>query len=379
MSILFLLTGCQEKQEGITEQKIIKQVYIQTIDQSAYSDQLTVSGNIVPTQTVKVSFKIPGIVSHVVVNEGDTVHKGDTIAKLDQEDYLIQVKADEAQVKAARLQIETEIPAQINQSKAQYELTKTTYERIKTLVEKGAVSQSQLDEISAKLVVDKNTYDQAIGAKEIAQSKLEVAQSELDFANANIQDMILYSPIEGIVLQKMVEDQETISEGYPVVVIGQTGKVWAQIGVTDEYINALHQGQKAKVYIYGIDRWVEGSIDEITSLADEKTRTFPVKIDLDNSKGEFRPGMICKAEIPLKDSKKILIPISSVIHLAAGSAVYTYSDNTKTVEKRMIETGEIVNDQIEVVKGLKFGEKIVVQGQFVIHDEDVVAAEEMKR
>jgi RND family efflux transporter MFP subunit len=124
---------------------------------------------------------------------------------------------------------------------------------------------------------------------------------------------------------------------------------------------------------------MEGTIDKITSLANEKTRTFPVKILVDNANGELKPGMIVKVDLGLNQSDKVIIPLSSVINLAEGSAVYVYSDETKTVSKRIIKTGIILNDKIEVTKGLKNGEKLVVEGQFVVKDGEKVTAKEMAK
>lgn len=393
-SILFIcilvLTGCTAKeketmqyktmqQEQTIQEEVIKNVYVKTIGSSGYSDKLTLSGNIVPTQTVKLSFKIPGIVSNVLVNEGDVVVKGQVIATMDQSDYSIKVRAAEAELEAAKMQIESEIPAKINQAKAQYDLTKVSYERAQNLFEQDALPQAQLDEITAKLTVDENTYNQAMEARAIAETKLQMAQAALDGANANIEDTTIYSPINGVVLQKIVQQGETTSAGYPIVAIGQMDKVWAQIGVPDEFINALKVGQKANIYVYGIDQSVEGTVDEINALADVKTRTFPVKILIDNLKEELKPGMISKVDISLSHSDKILIPLSSVMHLSKGEAVYIYSGETQTVSKRIIETGEILKDQIEVVSGLEAGEKLVVEGQFVLRTEDKVIAEELTK
>lgn len=372
-----LLTGCATQAEKSVQQEAVKQVYTKTISNAAYANQLTLSGNVIPTETIKLSFKIPGVVSSVLVDEGEFVKKGQAIAILDEEDYSIKVKAAQAELEAARLQIKTEIPAKINQAKAQYDLTKVTFDRIKALFEKGAVSKNQFDEISAKLIVDENTYNQAMDAKTIAETKLRMAEASFELANSNVSDTVIYSPIDGVILQKVVESGETTSAGYPIVAIGQVDKIWVQVGVPDEYINSLSKSQSAKVYAYGIDKYVGGTIDEINSLADVKTRTFPVKILVNNANGELKPGMISKVDISLDDSEKILIPLSSVIHLSAGSAVYVYSDATQMASKRMIETGEIFKDQIEVMKGLKAGEKLIVEGQFVLRDGEKVAAKEM--
>lgn len=383
LACIFVLSGCTDKKQEVfkeqeSNKEMTRHVLVKEIGTSEYLEELSLSGNIIPVQTVKTAFKIPGVISEVLVNEGDRVEKGQVIAKLKQQDYAIKVKATSAELAAAELQIETEIPTKINQAKAQYDLTKASYERAQALFEQEAVSKAQLDEISAKLIVDENTYQQAQDAKGIAETKLQMAEASLEAARTTIDDTVIYSPISGVVLQKTMQEGEVTAAGYPIAVIGQLDEVWVQIGVSDEYINSLYKGQTAEVYVYGTQEMQKAVIDEIGSLADAKTRTFPVKLLVDNKEGKLKLGMVTKVRLPMNQSQKVAIPLGSVIQLSDGPAVYVYSDKTQTVSKKRIETGEILKDQIEVLDGLESGDKLVVEGQFVIKDGDKVAAEEMK-
>ncbi len=427
-----LLTGCSNVNAAEESSKAeIRTVGVQTVEANGYGDILTVSGNIVPTHTVKASFKIPGVLHNVTVSEGDKVTAGQTIASLDKVDYNIQVKGAEAlkstaqaqtsaavaqreaataqknaaaiDIETAQLQLETEIPTKIEQAKAQYDLTKASYDRVKVLYEQGVAAKSQFDEISAKLTVDENTYQQALDAKSIAESKIKSAQSQLnaaeaqismtdaqvsasnaqiqasqaqlDAAKTNLSDTILTSPINGVVLQKVSEAGETVSAGYPIVAIGDISNVWAEIGVTDETVNRLTKGQMAQVYIYGLDEFVTGVVDEINSLADTTTRTFPVKIRINNTDGKLKPGMVCRAEIPMDNVESIFVPIDSVIHFAEGSAVFLLNEDN-SVRKTSVTTGEITGDKIQIFSGLQSGDTIVTKGQFTLHDGDTVQIEE---
>lgn len=442
-----LLTGCSNANAEQSSKAELRTVSVETVEANGYGDILTVSGNIVPTQTVKASFKIPGVLHNVAVSEGDSVTAGQTIATLDKVNYNIQVKGAQAakstaqaqssaaaaqreaaaaqkeaataqkeaaaiDIETAQLQLDTEIPTKIEQAKAQYDLTKTSYDRVKELYEQGIAAQSQFDEISAKLTVDQNTYQQALDAKTIAENKIKSAQSQLsaaeaqismtaaqmdmttaqvsasnaqieasdallDAAKTNLNDTVLTSPINGVVLQKISETGETIGEGYPVVAIGDISNVWAEIGVTDETVNRLQKGQQAQVYVYGLNEYVTGVVDEINSLADSTTRTFPVKIRIDNADGKLKPGMVCRAEIAMDNVESIFVPIDSVIHFAEGSAVFVLNEDN-TVSKTAVTTGEITGDKIQVYTGLQSGDTLVIKGQFTLHDGDTVQIEEMK-
>ena len=443
-----LLTGCSNANAEQSSKAEVRTVGIETVEANGYGDVLTVSGNIVPTQTVKASFKIPGVLHNVAVSEGENVVAGQTLATLDKVDYNIQLKGAQAtkstaqaqtsaaiaqreaaaaqkqaataqkdaaaiDIETAQLQLDTEIPTKIEQAKAQYDLTKTSYDRVKELYEQGIASQSQFDEISAKLTVDQNTYQQALDAKSIAESKIKSAQSQLNAAEAQISmttaqidmttaqvsasnaqievsdalldeaktklsDTVLTSPIDGVVLQKISETGETIGEGYPVVAIGDISNVWAEIGVTDDMVNRIQKGQQAEVFVYGLNQSFIGVVDEINSLADTTTRTFPVKIRIDNAEGVLKPGMICRAEIAMDNVEAIFVPIDSVIHFAEGSAVFLLNEDN-TVTKTTVTTGEITGDRIQIYSGLQSGDNIVTKGQFTLHDGDTVQIEEMKK
>lgn len=406
-----LLTGCSATP---TAQPTIRRVETQVVQTGSSTDMMTVSGNITPTETVKVSFKVAGRVNEVYPAEGELVRAGQVVAKMDTTDYSIAVQASDSQLKAGqsqvasgqleleagraelealKLKVQSEVPAAINQAKAQLDLTQNTYDRTKALFEAGVATQADLDAAYAKLTVDQATYQQALDAQTITeaqirqaeakvesaqaqveqgQAQLKQAQSALDLANSNLSDTTLTSPITGVVLQKVVSSGEMTSAGYPILAIGQVDDVWVEIGVTDDAVGRLHKGQNATVYVYGTDQTVTGTVDEIGALADTTTRTFPVKIRVHNPDGTLLPGMIARVDISLSDNPGICIPLDSVIQLADGSSVFLYDETTGTVSRRMIETGEIVGEQIEVLAGLESGECLVTAGQFVLHDGEQV-------
>lgn len=368
------LTGCGSEEEVIlkTERKVTTQL----IGTSNHSNSISLSGNITPTETVKLSFEIPGTITDINVNEGDYVQAGQVISTLDTKDYNLKVKAAQAQYDAAKKQIDNEIPAKIAQAQSALDLTKTTYDRLKALYDVGGISQSQLDEITTKLNVDTETLNTAISAKDVAETSLQQAKAALDLANSNIKSTTLTSPISGVILKKLNEAGENTAAGYPVVAIGNVDKVYIEVGVPDDSIDKIQKGMNVTAKVYGLDKDVTGTVEEIGQLSDTATRTFPVKILVDNTDKKLKAGMTCKADISLESNERIFVPLSSVIHLSSGEVVFVYNDKDKTVAQKKIKTGEIVNDKIEVTEGLNNGEILVTDGQFVLHDGDKVVEKE---
>lgn len=368
-----IFTGCGKEQ---VEEEIIKPVEVKQIYGDMYQNKLSLSGNILPSQTVKVAFKVPGVITQANFEAGTFVKKGQIIASVEQNEYNLQVDASAAEYESAKMQIDSEIPARINQAKAQYDLSKATYERVKALYDAGGATKSQLDEITAKKTADENTYKLALEAEGIARTKLEKAKAGLDLSNTKLSDTSVDSPINGIVMKKLVEEGEIIAQGYPVAAIGQVDVVDAEIGVSDQDIKHIVLGEKVKVYVYGLDKKFDGIVNEISPSADPATRTFSVKVKINNPEFEIKPGMVAKVDIPVSSVEGILIPVSSVLSKPEGEIVFIYDEETKTVKKQIVKTGDIMKDKIKIISGINNGDKLVIEGQFKLNDNDKVSVEE---
>ncbi len=365
----FLLSSCSTDEVVKTEYRNVKTLLIENDDIGALEG---LSGNITPMETVKISFKIDGVIDRIFVKEGQSIKKGELIAKLKDSDYELALNAAKAQYDAAKMKISKDIPNILEQAKAQLELTQMTYKRMQELYEHDAVAKAQFDEISAKLTVDKSTYKQAQDAYEIATAQLGQAKAAYDMALKNLEATSIYSPMDGILLKKLSAEGEVQGAGYPVVAVGSVEYMWAEFGVTDEQINAFKIGEEMQVYVYGADIKVKGIVNEIGALADQNTRLFTVKLKLENKEGLIKSGMIAKSELNGKKSEKIYIPFLSVVHLSSGEIVYLYDEISHKVRACPVTTGALIDDRIEILEGLTAGDLLVTEGQYQISDGEEV-------
>lgn len=364
-----ILSGCTPKNEIASSTRTVK---VLTVGGQSVNATEGVSGNIVPIEMAKVSFKIDGVIESIPVKEGDVIKKGDIIAKIKPKDYELALKASKAQFDSAQMTINKDIPNKLSQAKAQLDLTQLTYDRVKALYEQGSVSKSDFDQVTTKLAVDKSTYQQALDAYEIANMQLGQAKAAYEHSADNVNETTIYSPMDGIVLKKLSAEGEVQGAGYPVAVVGVLSEVWAEFGVTDGQIGQFKVGQKWPVYIYGIEKEMEGIVSEIGAVADEKTRQFTIRLKLNNENGAMKPGMIAKANFTKAKGEKILLPLISVVHLTSGDFVYVYDVEKKTVTAKKVKTGNLIDDRIEVLNGVALGDKVVIEGQYQISDGEQV-------
>ncbi|WP_333637975.1 efflux RND transporter periplasmic adaptor subunit [Tissierella praeacuta] len=368
-----MLYGCKNKDVEVMAEPL-KPVKIMEVKTQDYSDDIEISGNVKPAQLVKQGFKVAGVVGNIYVKEGDRISEGQALMSLNPHDYELGVIAAQAQYDSLNMQLSSKIDSSINQAKANLDFIKTQLDRVRRLHEKGAVATKTVEELEVSLVVAENKYKEALDAKETAEAQLRQAGAALELAQSQLNDTVLHSPIDGTVVKQIFEVGETIAPGYPAFVLGRLDTLEVEVGVPDNLIDNIKVGEKVKLFIYGIDKELEGVISNIDATADLETRTFGVKIDIDNKDGDIKPGMIANVVINMDKVTTIIVPIDSVVDDANKSTIFVYDESTKTVSKREVKVGTVFGDHIQIVEGLKDGELVVVHGQFGLLEGEEVNA-----
>ncbi|MBU5255531.1 MULTISPECIES: efflux RND transporter periplasmic adaptor subunit [Tissierella] len=368
-----MLYGCKEKDVEVVAEPL-KPVKIMEVKTQDYSDDIEISGNVKPAQLVKQGFKVAGVVGNIYVKEGDRISEGQALMSLNPHDYELGVIAAQAQYDSLNMQLSSKIDSSINQAKANLDFIKTQLDRVRRLHEKGAVATKTVEELEVSLVVAENKYKEALDAKETSEAQLRQAGAALELAQSQLSDTVIHSPIDGTVVKQIFEVGETIAPGYPAFVLGRLDTLEVEVGVPDNLIDNIKVGEKVKLFIYGIDKELEGAISNIDATADLETRTFGVKIDIDNKDGDIKPGMIANVVINMDKVTTIIVPIDSVVDDANKSTIFVYDENAKTVSKREVKVGAVFGDHIQIVEGLKDGELVVIHGQFGLLEGEEVNA-----
>ena len=200
----------------------------------------------------------------------------------------------------------------------------------------------------------------AVASKQSIQTQISILRSTLN-------DTAVKAPISGVITSKNISETNMVSAQSAPFVIEDMSKVTVDVNISEKLINVISQGQEVDVTIPTIgDYVIKGRIKTITPSADN-TKTYPVKIEIDNGNGTIKPGMF--AEIHFVESQKdntIVVPRNTVLENGEDKYVYVI-ENGKAVKKN-VETGVDNGDEIEIISGVSFGENIIVKGQSYVHD-----------
>ena len=343
---VFLLTGCGEKIEPgnvkaskkervkatVVSAKLIRQPLI-------YESVGTVSAKTVST----ISSKLMGAVKKILVREGDQVKKGDRLANIDDR----QVNAMLRQAKAAL----AEARRAETGAGAGAELASATYARYRNLMKDESTSPQEFDEI-------KSRYQQAQAGLAAAKQRVKQAEAALFSTVVSSKDAVILAPYDGTIRAKMIDVGDLATPEKPLFTIETTGNYIVDLVLPEQYIQTIALNQEVIVAVSALgNKTFTGSVQEIFPAADVKSRSFLVKVKLPADKA-LRSGMFARVSIPIGKAGLMLIPATAVIHSGQLTGIYIV-DDTQTAKFRLIRTGRTFGESIEVLSGLKQGDRFV--------------------
>ncbi|MBP1765351.1 MAG: secretion protein HlyD family protein [Firmicutes bacterium] len=294
---------------------------------------IKVSGNIEAT-TVGSGFKIAGNVIQRLVDEGETVKKGQVIAKLETADLELDVANANAQLAAAqatlaqltngsRIQDVSAAQAGLRSAEADKKNAAAEYSRMQQLFSQGAISAQERDRSQTMYATAAARSDQATqqlslvieGPRQeeiaLATAKVEQSKQILKLAQTRLGYSQITAPLDGFVLSKNIEEGEYVSPGTAVVTIGDLEQVWLKAYIAENELGKVKLGQKVsvttdtypnKIYngrISFIASEAEFTPKNIQTTEERVKLVYRIKISIDNAAHELKPGMPADALIRL--------------------------------------------------------------------------------
>jgi membrane fusion protein, multidrug efflux system len=362
--------GGEDHQNG-NPSAVAPGVAVEIIKPSTVEDFFSVAGTIKARRTAALSSKITGTVVAVSVNAGDKVRKGQILVQIDSRELhaeLASANAGLEELTWAAKAAESTLAA----ARGQRELAAVTYERYQALLDKESVTRQEFDEVNTKFKVataettraEENL--RALEAKQ-AQARARISQTQTLLSQTNI-----VSPYDGVVTDKAAELGMLASPGTPLVTVEEEGAYRLEAQVGESQIQFVQRGNQIPVSIDAIQGELTGSVVEVVPVADPRSRTFTVKVQLPPRPG-IRSGLYGKARFLLGKREVIAVPRHAVLSRGELKGVFAVGEDG-VVHFRLVTTGRSYGARVEVLSGLKPGEQIVTKGAERLSEGDPVLA-----
>ena len=360
--MLLLPLACSDKIEpGTTTESppVVKNVPVATarmVDRPIIYEAV---GTVQAGITSNLGSKLVGTVEAIHVREGDRVKEGDTLIIIDQRQVKAGLRKAEAGLAEAKKGLVAATSAR-DAARATEDLAIATYQRYLHLKRADSVSEQEFDEVEARHRQAKAAFDRSEALVEAATARVNQAEAGLASALVASKDAVITAPHDGIITGKMVDKGDLARSGTPLLVLETAHGFCVDIVVPESYIEYVKPRQKVIVEVPALKTGpLEGTICTIVPRADPKSRSFIVKINLPINK-KVKSGLFARARIPMGHGRRLLIGNKGVIRRGQLTGLYVV-DAENTAHFRLIRIGRAFGDSVEVLSGLKDGDRYVTE------------------
>lgn len=327
---LVALGGCSSAESTAQDQtappeKVGVNVRVHTVAPTALRDAITLPGQTEPIADVRVAAERAGMVEWRGVRRGESVQSGQPIARIDA----------------------VALGAALERAKANLRLAQAKETRRRELFEANVLSREELDG----------------AATELTLARANVREAESDYAKGVVE-----APLSGVVDEVYVDPGEYINAGDPVADLVDSSTIRIIVNAPELDVRYLRPGDKAAVRIDAWpDRTWDGAVDFVATKADEATRTFRVRVVVDNADGAIRPGMMARVTLTRRIiDNAITVPLA-VIQDKNGERVVFVEDGGMA-RARTVTTGVVNGTSIQILDGLSEGERLIVSGHAQVEE-----------
>jgi len=284
-----------------------------------------------------------GMIARVLVEPGDWVRAGQTLATIER-----SVQAEEASALAASIRV----------ARADAALAESELNRARQLVARGFISKADIDRRTA--------------ARDAALARVNVAQAQLGQQRARIGRLDIRSPASGLVLTRAVEPGQVVSAGQGALFrVAKGGEMELLAKLAESDLARLPVGAPADVTPVGTTLTLKGSVWQLSPVIDPETRQGIARIALAYDKA-IRPGGFAAAQIASGTVDAPLLPESAVQSDDNDHFVYVVGKDNK-VERRAVKTGQVSDKGITILSGLSGNEQVVLSaGAFLSPGDKIV-------
>jgi len=356
---VFLLSCSEKIEPGITGEPhpVVKNVPVTTAhvtDQPRYYDAV---GTVRAGISSNLASKLLGAIEAVKVREGDPVKKGDVLIIIDPRQVKANVRKAEAGLAAAKKTLESIVSGR-DAAEAEEKLAFDTYKRYLPLKEKNMVSLQAFEEVKTRHSKAKAGLARAKAVMDAAKARVKQAEANLAAAGIARKDAVITAPHDGVITGKFVDKGDLASPGTALLTLETTHGFCVDMILPETYIDYVRPRQNVFISVPALKTGpLKGTVCTIVPSSDPKSRSFTVKINLPIDQS-VRSGMFARVQIPTGHRKKLIINRESVVFRGQLTGIYLL-DSNNIARFRLIRIGRVVGDDVEVLSGLKEGDRYI--------------------
>lgn len=315
------------------------------------SQTIKLTGEVViaPERLFQITPRISGIVQQVFKHLGDTVNKGDLLVTLSSHN-LADAKAELVVANSLLQQAHTNL----KREKALFQ-NKITAKR-DVLAAQQAKTEASINRDAAK--------QRLITAGLTEQNVTDILQGK----DNTLSSYQLYAPADGVIIKQQLAVGDSLDTNIPSITVADLSHVWINLTVYQKDLPFIKQGQQVSLSTrFGsADDALLSTIHWISPILDEVTRSATARLMIDNSSGNWRPGLFVSAQVNIQNTQaNIVIPLSALQTIDGKSVVFV-QHKAGEFEAQAVQLGQKNQQQVEILQGLTLAQTYVSENAFVL-------------
>ena len=354
-----LLGACGDRnQTTVQKAEFVLGLRVQKVQLRRVPDELEAPGSVIAVSTARIAARTMGTVLQVPAREGDTVKRGQVLAQLDERELSARRSAAQEASQGANAAVVQAVNA-LAAAQAQAGVAQKTYDRYVYLKQQNSVSPQEFDEMAAKQESAQANLEQVKAALQKAKAGAAQAASESRAAEDVASYARITAPFDGRVIRRSVEPGSLVSPGMELFVVEDTSRYQLEATLPAAGMASVKKNTAVRVQLDGFgEKSVTGKVSEMEAGADPESHTWKVRIDLPKDAGA-KSGMFGRAFFIQGEKQALTLPREAVVSRGQLQGIYVVGEGNQ-LQWRVVTTGKVIGDQMEVLAGLNDGEMVVL-------------------
>src|SRR5262245_8798345 len=371
--------GCSKSEmaQARSRENAAKPVQTEVVRQDSLRRAVDVVGTLAAVDEVTISSEAEGKVSRILADLGDRVKAGQVLIQLDSEKQQYTYAQQQAALARTLAQYGAqdsdhlpELEDTPDARRANADLVQATqaYDRANELFKRTLISQQALDDAKAALQSKRAIYNSAIQNAKNLRAGIQASEATMKLAARQLRDTEIRAPFDGFVQKRLVNLGELVKAQMPVMAVVRLDPLKVTAEIPEKMAPWINAGQSVdlKVDAYQ-DRQFTGKVSRISPAVNTATRAFPFEALVPNKDAVLKPGTFARVHIESGKVDSVLtVPYAALQYRYGVNRVFVVTGDKLVL--RELSVGERVGDRIEVMSGVKAGERVAISDVDSLND-----------
>jgi multidrug efflux pump subunit AcrA (membrane-fusion protein) len=370
VSLAVVAAGCSKTETAQARGRdAARPVKVEAVRQETVKRTVEVVGTLAAVDQVTVSSETEGKVSKILADLGDRVTAGQALIQLDNEKQQYNFDLQKAALARALAQYgaadpqhlpDIEKTPDVQKASADLQQAKQSYDRTNELFRRTLVPRQTLDDAETALQSKRASYDSSLQTAKNLRASIQASEATMKLADRQFRDTQIRAPFDGYVEKRLVNLGELVKAQMPVITVVRVDPLKVIAEIPEKMAPWIKDGQAVELHVDAYPtRAFEGKVSRISPAVNTATRAFPFEALVPNRDAVLKPGTFARVHIESsKEDQVLTLPYDALQYRYGVNRVFVVDDDKLNV--RELKIGDRVGERIEILGGVKAGDRVAV-------------------